>query len=234
MIHCLVNETEPRFGFICMTGDQYPQLLAFTYLNELRSQFLMYLSKNWKELDRNATVRCKPFCTTWCHLTYLSTVEMNTFARQIQQTSQQYTSSHYDLRVLVRYLLDESLSDPNFRCFRSGVNWMKLFLQSLWMRSLWVIKSRFLSFGICTILPFCFMVPFSAPSILYLILRVAPSRKTTSFFFSHFLTKHPFLTIGLFIMLAVLVFLYFVVIVPLCGSHLEVCSIMLHNPACNL
>ena len=30
---------------------------------------------------------------------------MNTFARQIQQTSQQYTSSHYDLRILVRYLL---------------------------------------------------------------------------------------------------------------------------------
>jgi len=108
---------------------------------------------------------------------------------------------------------------------------MKLFLQSLWMRSLWVIKSRFSSCDICTILPFCFMVPFSTPSVSILYLShifVAPSRKTTSFFFSHFLTKHPFLTIGLFIMLAVLVFLYFVVIVPLCGSHLEVCSIMLH------
>ena len=48
------------------------------------------------------------------------------------------------------------------------------------------------------------------------------SRKSNNFFLSQFLIRHPFLTIGLFIFAAVVVFIYFVVLVPLCGNDLQV------------
>jgi len=123
MIHCLVNETEPRFGFICMTGDQYPQLLAFTYLNELRSQFLMYLSKNWKELDRNATVRCKPFWQPKLR----PNISLNSWNEHICATNTTNIATVHILPLRLAYLgeisPEESLSDSNFVSGRERIEW---------------------------------------------------------------------------------------------------------------
>jgi len=53
------------------------------------------------------------------------------------------------------------------------------------------------------------------------VLLHATARKSSNFFLSQFLIRHPFLTIGLFIFVASITFLYFVVIIPLCGKDLQ-------------
>jgi hypothetical protein len=56
-------------------------------------------------MKKKAVVRCtRPLLTVL--KPYLSNkVELNSFAHQIQQIVQQYTSSQYDLRVLVGFYL---------------------------------------------------------------------------------------------------------------------------------
>jgi len=159
-------------AFMCLTGAQFPQILAFSFLNEVRTQFGVYL--NDTVLQKRATVR----------------FEMNTFAHQIQHTVQNYTSSLYDLRVLNSSEMQELVPVVALDDY---------FLWGGKKRSTLVIRHL------------------NDPSLLL----HGPSRKTPTWFLSNFLTKHPFLTIGLFIMLAVVVFLYFVVIIHLCGAHFE-------------
>ncbi len=69
VVHSLVNEGEPRVSFICLTGERFPQQLAFRYLNKLRQKFLLKYRSSM--FDKASTVRCK-LASTHTHTSSLS------------------------------------------------------------------------------------------------------------------------------------------------------------------
>jgi hypothetical protein len=55
VLHSLVNEREPRVTFTCLTGDKFPQPLAYAYLAAVRREFFRRYPL---PMDKNTTLRC--------------------------------------------------------------------------------------------------------------------------------------------------------------------------------
>jgi hypothetical protein len=68
MLHNLVNDREPRIAFTCLTGDKFPQPLAYAYLAAVRREFFRRYPL---PMDKNTTLRCEAARTS--HLPFLLT-----------------------------------------------------------------------------------------------------------------------------------------------------------------
>ncbi len=114
MVHSLVNDGEPRFSFICLTGERFPQQLAFRYLNKIRHKFLLKYRNSM--FDKASTVRCEPPSQKKKKILLLSlgqmliaslcacTVEMNSFSQSIRRAVKRYKTSRYTERMKVQHL----------------------------------------------------------------------------------------------------------------------------------
>jgi hypothetical protein len=67
VLHSLVNEREPRVTFTCLTGDKFPQPLAYAYLAAVRREFFRRYPL---PMDKNTTLRCTAIALhdecVWC------------------------------------------------------------------------------------------------------------------------------------------------------------------------
>jgi len=172
VLHSLVNEREPRVTFTCLTGDKFPQPLAYAYLAAVRREFFRRYPL---PMDKNTTLR----------------FELNGFSQQIRRLVRKYRESKNIKRMKEEEFKGEAIEPVAM--IKLDELYPGLLKKPLMVRHL------------------------QDPSLQ---LRGA-SRKSNNFFLSQFLIRHPFLTIGLFIFAAVVVFIYFVVLVPLCGNDLQ-------------
>ncbi|KAL6071179.1 Vesicle-trafficking protein SEC22b [Balamuthia mandrillaris] len=167
-LHVLNNITDPHFSFLCLTGSEYDQSLAFAYLEELRVQFLERFH------DRYDATSIIPY-------------EMNDFSDTIRKLSSYYLSTKW-----------ENQKPPTWN--QQAIPLVVLDLEA---------DSSFIKYPLL-------VKHIQDPDLLL----HGPARKKHQFL-SQFLLKHPFINIGVFVFLALAVFVYFVLVVPLCGQYFD-------------